>query len=510
MKISKLSVFLCFFSLWVIACSCSSPIEPEPKADQNFYSYTVKLPSLHPDSFSMVMKINDFPGFDGQLILPGHYYDNPLDSFSATTAEDIVITDSLGNNVQDTLMFTQNIGPLQSTIISLPSTAKFPITVRYRVDASVIHRQEEFMPTFRFDNDALFLMGAHFFIIPLISEDLAVLWRSHQKIQVKTQIGSGVQSFGLPEQSSYRNLYELLFIQITAGGDLLWSGGSNNQHYFVVDILDDNADKSYLNYVDTIARQLIGLSDHIQGIFGNLRTQGDAYTVVFSDMNGGLEGYNGFTMIAPYEGFIPILSSLIAHEIVHHYIGIRCGDLDDPWWKEGVTTYLGYLFAARLGYYSNWDCRYHLLEHKRDYSDSKYAVTFSDPQLRENLFPSGAWPIVYERGSRISLIMDYRVRNATANGVKFEDIMAQLVRDNDGSGFSRGQFIDAFENHGVDVSDLFELYVDRVSTEISDSDIHLAFEYLESLGEMGHNQSIIASDTPLSKPRSSYEHFLKW
>jgi predicted metalloprotease with PDZ domain len=222
--------------------------------------------------------------------------------------------------------------------------------------------------------------------------------------------------------------------------------------------------------------------------YGNFNT--DRFTVHFAPIGGGLEGLFSFAQLdcsSPYFYYV------LSHEALHQFVGIRCGEYDDPWWKEGATSYLSYLVAVRLKLFPKEDFRKYISKKFAFADSSSFNVALSDPWLRTNMFPSGKWEIVYTKGAQVMMLLDYKTRIASNNSYSVEDVMSYLVKQFDGSAFHRKDMLDAFTKFGnPDVRDIFSTYIDIAGEHPSDSLLAFTYAKLDSLGAFG-GAGIVAS-----------------
>jgi hypothetical protein len=226
-----------------------------------------------------------------------------------------------------------------------------------------------------------------------------------------------------------------------------------------------------------------GFSDILDAIWRRYGAFNDnQFTVGISPIGGGLEGTFSFIQIGPSASSF---CYVLAHEALHQFVGIRCGEYDDPWWKEGATTYLSYLIAIRLNLHNKEEFKKSITTRFINADSARFKIALSDQWLRANMFPSGIFGIVYDKGSQVMMLMDYEVRMASGNRYSIEDVSAYLVKRFDGSAFHRSDFMDAFRRFGkADVKDIFRMYVDSTAS-LSDSLLTFTFNALDSLGAFG-------------------------
>ncbi|MFW5812947.1 MAG: hypothetical protein ACOCXC_01360 [Fibrobacterota bacterium] len=447
--------------------------------DHPTLSYTLNLSALHPDSLTISFTTDNIPQAGGRFILPAHHFDNPIDSFSSTTAADLHITDRKGNPLNGTFSEEQ-LGPITNQIFTAHPDAQYPLTFSYTFDPSAIAQPSHILPHMHLDNSAL-LMGSYLFIVPYLTDDLARLWRTPLDIELNVTAPASVDLHGVPPHSTYRNIYELFFTQLTAGAQEIARGSGGGQDFVVLNLSGESYDNSY---TPEMMERVPHLLDEAVVRFGTIRSQDAPFTISVTGTVGALEGYNGFTLLTPTPDNHFIIYMVIAHEIIHHFVGIRCGDYDDPWWKEGTTNYLGIALSARLGYFSKEHVHSMLLGEK-DFSDPKFSHALSDPHVRSHHFKEDFFDLIYTKGMWVSMLMDERIRRATDNRIILDDLVAELCMKFDGSAFYRQDYVDLFKKYGADVGDLFSSYVDTQES-IPHSELERAYSYLDSAGAFGN------------------------
>ncbi len=222
---------------------------------------------------------------------------------------------------------------------------------------------------------------------------------------------------------------------------------------------------------ETIAPELITkagedfstILDDITKIFDPI-TESPVSVILGPNSAGGLEGMNAFSILNPWEeDSIGWFNMIIAHEMIHCWIGIRVGDYEDPWWKEGTTSYLGYLIALRNDLCSDYFIRRKLL---LDLSDNigvnKFAL--SDPEVRSKIYAPGddnCESLVYNKGAQVNMLIDRRIREISNGTATLPKILGNFVREFEGRPFYRSEYILFInEQSGADVSDIFKKYVE--------------------------------------------------
>ena len=438
--------------LFLVSCN-RNPTEPEARVSRE--AYTITVSALHRDSIEFSYTVNGGTRF----ILPYHYFDNPLDTPNGVLIRNLSVIDANGSPV-DTLCEIRPVGPIDNRIVILPGTPAYPVTFRYLLDWSVLQYDTGYisMPRIHVDESSLFLIGAYCFIIPEFSTSLLNLWRDNHPVDVTVAAPPDLTIYGIPSGTfSCPNLYNLLFLQLSSGPQPVACGHGGGVDFCFVDLFGFTFAASL---VDSMTGMFTAILDDIAQSYGSF--SGAPYTVSIHNIKGGLEGTYGFAIRNPLYGQRIRLSEILAHEALHHFIGIRCGEYEDLWWKEAAATYLGLETAVRLGYFPA-DQFYARMTSKFVYADTaRFQRSLADPQLRWELFPQALHSLVYERGAQIMMLLDAAVRTGSDNRYTLHHVMADLCRRFSGGGFFRSDFIAALERYGADsASTLFAAYVDR-------------------------------------------------
>jgi hypothetical protein len=197
-----------------------------------------------------------------------------------------------------------------------------------------------------------------------------------------------------------------------------------------------------------------------------------------------MEGTHSFISRYPHVDPDSTIAMVFAHEAYHHMIGIRCGDLDDPWWKEGTANYLGYAKSAELNL-SKKSKVYDRFVRPSSLNDAEKGHSPSEEYVRENQYALKLYRLTYTKGGQISMLMDEAIRKATDNSITLHDATAELCKEYLHSAFNRGQFISHFRQYGeCDISGIIEHYADTPDS-IPPAILSHAFNYLDSCGAFG-------------------------
>jgi hypothetical protein len=447
--------------LWVVALNalrCTSDNPPTIPVAQPSLSYTLSIPVMHPDSVSVSLKVSHGSTMPERYILPYIYNDNPIDTLAVALVEKVTIVDSTGASVAFETE-KEFVGPIESTVITLPGSAKYPVEFSYRLrlpaTAGDTGAAGQPVPSIHLNSREGLLIGAYLFMAPW-EHSLPAIWRTPRDISLRVESGPGVNGIGIPPRTSfYANSYQLLFCQYALGATPLGQGSGAGQAYT---IWAYPSDPDGPLGIGTIDRWFSRILDDIVPLYGRLDEE--SYPIIKRAIQGGLEGTQSFVFRSRIDPLDSSLAMIFAHEALHEFIGIRCGDIDDPWWKEGTTFYCGYATAARCGLLSG-----DLVKHT--FADTSASVDSicglyapADDYLRAFMFAGGLWPIAYIKGGQIAMLMDLRIRTATGNRTRLDDVMAAFCRNR--SAFHRNDFVLFVRaTAGAAIADILLEYADQ-------------------------------------------------
>lgn len=466
-------LLLLFLSLLPFGCGEVTPTRPEPVETNG--SYTITIPALHRDSIRFAYTVSGGKRF----ILPFHFFDNPVDSIKGDLVNELMITDSAGS-VVDADSGRSFIGPVENKILELPDGVTYPVTFSYRFNPSAVRRDtiDKMMPLVHVNDTSLFLIGAYCFIIPELGSSITGLWRTPQPATVALSHPDAIPVYGAPAESfTVPNIYNLLFLQLSAGCSPLVNGSGGGVQFVLVDFTGGSYAPGLLDSVSTLFSSIL---DRISSSYGQF--SGAPYAVSIHNIWGGLEGTCGFAVTGPVSTPDSRFGEILAHEALHHFIGIRCGEYDDLWWKESATTYLGLELMVRKGFYNKAYFRQRMTTPFIYADTARFQRALSDPWLRGNMFPETLYGLVYERGAQVMMLLDVRIRTATDNSVTLFEVMGELCRRYSGGAFDRNGLLALLESYGVsDVSDFFAAYIDNSNPSMPEELLTAAFDELENL-----------------------------
>jgi hypothetical protein len=462
--------------LFVAGCELLHlPAEPGYAGwDPECVSIAYRLKRLPENRLEITLTIND-AGLN-EFILPPVYADNPAIYPDEGFVSDISASDRLGDAVAIDI-YEQQVGPRVSKIAALSfDSASLPVTLSYTINLSRIadstarntHPRQFAAP------EQMTVLGSYAFAVAL-EDDLPSTWRTARRLSVHVPRGT----IGTPDTLLIvRNAYELLFIQCVAGATRLATGAGGEQRFGVYSI-DPLALENQPEW--SIQMQAARALDSLIPRYGPLHPA--EYPIFLTPSSGGLEGTYSFFIRPPTAENNHSTGMILVHEFLHHWIGVRCGEFDDPWWKEGAAQYLGWAYAARWGLASRPHTRWGLIGKWKEVDYPAFAL--SSAELRPILHRLGNNSLAYGRGGQLCMRLDLATRESSDNQATFGDVTRYLIDRFDGHAFARTDLLDAFDVFGVASADsLIAIYADR-PVSIPDSILATTFDRLAALGAFG-------------------------
>ena len=424
-------------------------------------NYVVTIPSMPADSITVSTTISGTRNRMSLVALPPVYSDNPMRISTTHTIGHITCFD--GTTELSYIIDTLRLGPQTSVLLRLPKTESDSIVCSYTVhipfDTNNVYKD---MPLCHVGSTEGYLSGAFLFGIPIDTTlCLGELWRETRTISVLWNIPAGSTILGDPLEHSYANIYEALFTQsaiiASSSSREMAKDSTAGQVFSVVDISADHSlSQGIVSWIDTSFRkELVWLVPR----FGKF----DKPFTLITGMGGGLglEGMYAFAYTSPRDNNHEMDAIVQTHELIHSWVGVRCGETDLAWWKEATAEYFGCTVSSICGQISDATLQFQLMP---PWVATDTAVTqraLSDPRTREMLY--GGWSnLVYFKGGQVCMLMDRAIRKSSVNRITLLDCTAQITSLWAGRAFSRAELLDfILKESGADLSSLFNDYVDK-------------------------------------------------
>jgi len=469
----KIIIYL-LISLPFFLISLCSPVSPDIKPDYTI-SYQVNIPHMKCDSINITMRINSWDRSDSvRLIAPPYYADNPVLIDTGDNFSDFKVYDTFFRQVPYTIDSIL-VGNYKSISIhfskkACPVLISYYVKFKYKAD-SVIHW---YMPVPGIRENTGYLQGCYIFMIPFSSTVTQNIWRDTFTLRVNYNPGSGIILYGDPQPDvTFKNPYQLMFSMsailsssVTAS-NILFEEVAGNQKFRLVNISMDT--KFTSDQIEKTKRNFYTILADISPKFGIISET--PFTIITGLNNTiGLEGMYSFCLMNISESKNMYMQSknlkggvgsCMTHEMIHSWVGVRTGEYDMAWWKEGTTNYLGHLIAKRNNIEGIDEFKETMLDTSAG-SGNALSYRLSDPAIRNLLYTStDIGNMVYRKGAQVTMLLDRRVRESTEYKTTIVDIIAEFVKKHENSAFYKDEYISYINANGnCDVSDIFKKYVD--------------------------------------------------
>ncbi len=389
-----------------------------------------------------------------RILFPPFNADNPSITFLGNNIHSLSVKNAtIADSLRKEIWLGDSVQGIMLSNAADNFSVEYDITFPYAPNGSLGYRTV--LPG-KSGSASGYFQGNYVFCVPAYESDVAKWWRRPLAIEISRDTRSIGPAYGLPASLfSCFTIYELLFLQwaITNTAQQCGPSGNTVASLSVYPLLDDITQK----VCDDVSK----INSWCSLFFPAPRAPA---TVIFQDSGSGMEGTFSFYAFLPqppdYPGYI---RGLVTHEAMHSWVGIRCGDLNDPWWKEGTTSYFGRYLAARLGF-SKETIRGQLV---RDLSANPSVLrhALSDPYVRQHLYDAdtntNCLALVYDKGDQVSVVLDKLLRVATNNSQTLFSKTGALCTQYDHTGFSRSEFKAVLElGNSLDLTDYFARYVD--------------------------------------------------
>jgi predicted metalloprotease with PDZ domain len=322
------------------------------------------------------------------------------------------------------------------------------------------------------DDDRAWLLGNHVFMTPVVEGDEIDALLAEVEVDLSFDLPDSLALVGPPRDTEFDSLFELLSLQFGIGDfDVFrapvpgWDGYvafesktdfSREERERLIDALEDFARRGRKLFGGVPADSITMLALRENGI-GGLEGSWAFHAFVIEDVD----------LADERDELAGIFCSVIAHELVHAWLPIALFPRDDPWVKEGFTSFYGYALAARGGWIG--PATVDRLFAKYDeavFGDVELEeIELSDSRLWYEEYSGESWRRVsYDRGFAVSLLLDVHLRTETGNRKSLDDVMPVLFERHRHRGFDRDEFIGAIEDAtGVDVREFFSRWVDSTN-----------------------------------------------
>jgi len=425
---------------------------------------------------------------------PVYYADNPVLPVPGLHASDLDIRDARGGKLaaRDSVSGT----PADGNLILLPEAAH---AFSYAIDLAPSDPGRFGLPVPGLAPGVDAIDGAYFFVLPVVEEGVAARWRAPMRLSLDI-MAQGRSLVGSDPHRDLNDPYELMFLRAALDPIRTLTVPIRGHQLTLYATSDTAFDMPLL--AEIFANCLGAVEDSLMPI------PTDNYFIGEFPVFSGIEGIQGYWFKA--DGYQ--LPQVHTHELIHTFVGVYHGDLEDPWWKEGLTNYLGLLLPLQVGFINDSIFAAAALA---DLSD-KAAVRdlpLSSPTIRTRLFipldsawndpqdPLGFPDLVYGKGAQASMILDRWILEHSGGRKSVYDLVRVLARL-PSPGFTRSQLVAAAESvAGAPAEAFLTSLLDRPGAYPADSlrATYLALRAMGRFGPGGGKLPVPGIEPPASK-----------
>jgi hypothetical protein len=433
------------------------------------------------------------PGTPKVFQAPVYYADNPSGPVPGLHASDLDVRDARGREMA--ARDSESSEAAEGHLIVLPEAAR---SFSYAVDLAPSDPDRFGLPVPGLGPGVDAIDGAYFFVLPVLGEGVAAHWRAPVRISLDIAAPGRI----LAGSDAHRDLdapYELMFLRAALDPVRMQTTLIRGHRLTIYATSDTAFDMPLLSEMFSYDIRVVEDSlmpiptyDYFLGQFP-----------VFS----GIEGIQGYWFKA--DGYQ--LPQVHTHELIHTFVGVYHGDLDDPWWKEGLTNYLGLLLPLQAGFIGDSVFAATALADVKD-KPAVQVAALSDPIVRTRLFipldsawrdvpdPMGFPDLVYTKGAQASMIIDRWILEHSGGRKSDYDLVRALARL--GPGFTRSQLVEATTSLAGAPSEAFlASLLDRTGAFSADSlrSTYVALRTLGRFGPWGGKAPVHGVDLPAAK-----------
>lgn len=472
------------------AVPTSGPTPPQPDSGPaHRLAYRV---SGGPDGHAcrVEIRIEAWPaGLPKLFQAPRYYPDNPAMPVPGYSASSLTVLDSAGNplvdaagrpaRARDTIIAGIR---LDGNFIVVPDEAA---AIAYTVDLAPGDGARFGLPLPKTSPGVDLIDGSYYFILPLVGRDAAAQWRTPVRHSLAFTGFPGRVLVGVDSISAYTSNYALMFVR---GAFDPVSIRTLSIRAHTVALYATTGDSLNFENLAAMADRTIGLVEDSLMI---LPTRN-----LFLGQNAifwGVEGTQGYW----FRTEAATLPEVHVHELCHIFVGISQSDYDDPWWKEGLTYYLGLLLTVQDSLMGDTQFAANMLV-LRDTLPAAQRYSLSDPYVRNHLFApldsayegpedaEGFDGLVYGKGAQAAMILDRYLLERTAGKKSVYDLVRDLANSY-GSGFHRSDLVTSVDRiAGGSSASFLSSLLDRANPLGIDS-LRRTYVALRKLGRFGPN-----------------------
>lgn len=440
----------------------------------------LRVGALEEGTLDLRMSVDDWP--DSTLVLRAAptYLDNPTGLADGEILRDLTVRDGDGRVLPLEVVELEG-GEPGWRARAVPGRFAWSYRIRVRFLAGQQVRDYGVRLPFMQAQRA-WILGNHVFVTPEIEGPRWLALRAPTPVRVRIRNESGMALVGVPEAFELPHLHALLSLQFGLGRfEVIES--EVDAHPWTV-ILDHAAAFTPAEK-QILVRRVGEMSARAIALFSGSPFPRLGLYVFRRDGIGGLEGAytaqaylpRGVDLADMGDPLATVFFGVAMHEFVHAWLPIGLFGVDDPWLKEGVTSYYGNVLAARAGWLLPGE-----IEDLFDaypalvYGDVELEkVALSDPRLWWKEYDGESWRrLSYDRGGAVALLLDVQLREHADNHHSLDDVMKVLYARHLHAAFDRQDLLDVIRDAtGYDARSFFARYVDGTTAPTA-SEVRMA------------------------------------
>lgn len=409
---------------------------------------------------------------------PIFYADNPVMPAPGYKAADLIVRDGAGNVLAARDTAIEGIG-IDGNLIVLPPSAR---TFSYAVDLAPGDSLRFGLPIPGTAEGTDLIDGAYFFLLPLLDRDFAAQWRTPATFTLEFAPIPGRTLVGTDAERTFADNYGMMFVR--GAYDPVRSKTYPMGNHDVTIYATSNSAFDLDSFSVVLGKCLKVVEDSL------LPLPTRRYFAGENPQFWGIEGVQGYWFKAEAAN----LPDAHVHELAHTFVGVYQSDYEDPWWKEGVTDYLGRLLSVQTGLIGDTAFAANVLSlHDTLASARRYAL--SDPYIRGRLFPAmdsafvehvaplDLVGLVYGKGCQAAMILDRYILERSGGKRSIFDLIRALARE--GTAFHRSDLEASIDTlAGGSSSAFLHSLLDQAAPLGADSLAH-TYSALRGLGRFG-------------------------
>lgn len=425
---------------------------------------------------------------------PIYYPDNPVCPVPGLRSRDLDVRDRAGRPLAARDSVAGNSA--EGNLILFPDSA---LAFAYDVDLAPAEPDRFGLPVPGLAAGVDAMDGAYLFLLPVLAPGISARWREPAAITLDI----GAPGRALAGSDAHRELatpYELMFFRAVL--DPVRSLTVPIRDHELTVYATTGTDMDLGAFAGLLADCIAQVEDSLLPLPTYRYSAGEL--PAFS----GIEGLQGYWFNAAYRN----APTVHAHELVHTFVGVYHGELEDPWWKEGLADYLGNLLPLQAGRISDTAFAAGMFP-RIDTVPAVREVPLSSPEVRTRLFlpldsawgfppdPLGFIDLVYVKGGQASMILDRWLLERSGGRKSIFDLVRALIKQH-GPAFTRAQLVaEAASLAGAPAEAFLSDLLDRPGPFPDDSlrSTYLALRARGRFGPGGGKSPVPGIDTPAAK-----------